>query len=63
MSNPVIDGYTKCVLCDDNILGWGNNPYPVADEGECCDYCNDVHVIPARIEQMMSNKKKIELAC
>lgn len=52
MSNPVINGYTKCVLCDDNILGYGNNPYPLADEGECCEWCNDVHVIPARLEQI-----------
>ena len=57
MSNPVIDGYTKCVLCDDNILGYGNNPYPLADEGECCEWCNDVHVIPARLEQMVKKEE------
>jgi len=52
--NPVIDGYQKCVICDDNILGYGNNPWPLFndDEGECCQFCNDVYVIPARLEQL-----------
>jgi hypothetical protein len=44
----------KCILCDDNILGYGNNPWPLRepDEGECCEFCNDVYVIPARLEQL-----------
>ena len=42
----------KCCICGAKFIGWGNNPWPVKDEGECCDYCNDMKVIPARLRQM-----------
>ena len=29
-----------CRLCGAEIKGYGNNPWPLADEGECCDACN-----------------------
>lgn len=57
MGNPVIDGYDQCVICDDNIIGYGNNPWPLADEGECCEFCNDVYVIPARLEMLAKSKE------
>lgn len=44
----------KCVLCKEHKLGWGskkqfgNNPYPLAEYGECCDDCNK-DVVAARI--------------
>ena len=31
----------KCVLCGKDIIGFGNNPYPLAESGRCCDECND----------------------
>ena len=37
-----------CVLCGRPITGWGNNPYPLAEDGECCDQCNG-RVIQARL--------------
>ena len=37
-----------CVLCGRPIRGWGNNPYPLAEDGECCDDCNAL-VIEARL--------------
>lgn len=37
-----------CVLCGRPIMGWGNNPYPLAEDGECCDQCNAL-VIEARL--------------
>ncbi len=40
----------KCVICGKPIAGFGNNPWPVKEEGECCDECNQEHVIPARID-------------
>ncbi len=46
----------KCVLCGVKILGWGNNPAPLANKGECCDVCNDTKVIPARLEAMFARK-------
>ena len=41
----------ECVLCGENFNEYGNNPYPLAEEGECCDSCNN-DVIVARIEAM-----------
>lgn len=40
-----------CCLCHKNFEGIGNNPYPVVKEdGErCCDDCNALTVIPARM--------------
>lgn len=39
-----------CVLCGRRLRGWGNNPWPLAKEGECCDECN-LSVMIARIAQ------------
>lgn len=43
-----------CCICGKEFIGWGNNPYPVVEEeGErCCDDCNAIVVIPARIQRM-----------
>jgi hypothetical protein len=38
----------RCCLCGDKIKGYGNNAQPV-EKGICCDECNKVKVIPARI--------------
>jgi len=41
-----------CCLCDKEVEGYGNDPrpLPMKDENdECCDECNLVKVIPARI--------------
>jgi hypothetical protein len=43
----------NCSICKKEIDDeWGNNPYPVTQEGECCDKCNDSVVIPARLKQL-----------
>lgn len=39
----------ECCICGIKLLGMGNNPYPVKEQGRCCDTCNIKHVIPARI--------------
>ena len=32
----------KCVLCGKELENeYGNNPWPLADHGRCCDDCND----------------------
>jgi len=36
-----------CVLCNEQNKGYGNNPEPLASEGECCNDCN-IKVILAR---------------
>ena len=40
----------KCCICGRIFIGHGNNPYPIKDNGECCDVCNTTQVIPARIK-------------
>lgn len=42
----------ECCICGNEFEGWGNNPWPVKREGECCDSCNNLYVVPARIEAM-----------
>jgi len=39
-----------CVLCGKTIVGFGNNPSPVVNNGRCCDECNQNVVIPTRIK-------------
>ena len=46
----------RCVLCRQPFAGFGNNPYPVKDEGQCCNYCNAKEVIPRRIELAAKTK-------
>lgn len=46
---PFNETYT-CVLCGRHCTGFGNNPYPLASEGECCDECN-MRVIEARLHR------------
>tara|TARA_Y100001951_G_C11039429_1_gene129394 strand:- start:158 stop:436 length:279 start_codon:yes stop_codon:yes gene_type:complete len=41
-----------CVLCEEEKEGYGNNPVPLADEGKCCDECNQL-VILSRLEQLI----------
>lgn len=48
----------KCCLCGDEIIGYGNNPAPVADEGQCCDLCNITKVIPARLKQFRFDEEE-----
>lgn len=50
----------KCCVCESNIDGYGNNPYPLCAkddyESRCCNICNS-KVIQARIvSTKLSNK-------
>lgn len=46
----------KCCICERHSFGWGdkeqfgNNPYPLKTEGQCCDDCN-IQVILERIKR------------
>tara|TARA_B100001248_G_C27218277_1_gene379044 strand:- start:290 stop:436 length:147 start_codon:yes stop_codon:yes gene_type:complete len=42
----------KCVICNQNIEGYGNNPKPIKEEGRCCDACNITVVIPSRMKYL-----------
>ena len=47
----------KCCICGRKVLGYGNNPYPIVDDetSRCCDMCNELYVIPTRIEYVYRN--------
>jgi hypothetical protein len=51
-----------CVICKRQVTDqYGNNPDPVRPfgTGKCCNECNSVHVIPARVRNMReANKSK-----
>jgi hypothetical protein len=46
-----------CCICKVRYIGLGNNAWPIDNHGRCCDVCNSLHVIPARIKQM---RKQLE---
>lgn len=46
----------KCCICGIEIKGYGNNPEPVRHDGECCDSCNGMYVIPARLKIYFGTK-------
>ena len=45
----------KCCLCGEEFEGYGNDPSPLKESGECCDRCNAEKVIPARCEAMFAS--------
>lgn len=46
-----------CCLCGVTYNGWGNNAWPLDNEGRCCDQCNFTKVVPARLRNMKQNKE------
>ena len=44
-----------CCLCGGEFGGYGNNPAPLKESGECCDRCNAEKVIPARLETLLAS--------
>jgi hypothetical protein len=42
-------GIKVCCICGRPFTGWGHNPWPIREDGECCDECNYSLVVPARI--------------
>ena len=45
----------KCCLCGGELEGYGNDPAPLKESGECCDRCNAEKVIPARFEAVLAS--------
>ena len=41
-----------CCICGKEFEGYGNNPAPVKNDGQCCDDCNMNVVIPARFRRL-----------
>lgn len=52
----------KCSICGKEITGFGNNPWPVrrAEDARCCDECDNLFVIPARIVSMNLPKENFQ---
>ena len=46
----------KCCICGREFKGYGNDPWPVREEGVCCNECNWQKVTPVRIRE--SNKEE-----
>lgn len=44
-----------CCLCGKEFEGYGNNPAPLKESGECCDRCNAEKVIPVRLETLLAS--------
>lgn len=38
----------RCCICGGVIEGYGYNPYPVREEGQCCRRCNYGVIVPER---------------
>ena len=38
-----------CCICGRKFTGYGNNPYPVSNNGRCCNTCDAECVIPVRM--------------
>ena len=53
-TKPWGDDKTRvCSLCNDDFVGMGNNPEPLAEfEQRCCDDCNSEKVFPARLARL-----------
>ena len=45
----IIEILPECVMCNLTYTGEGHNPYPLADNGRCCNKCNS-KVIDARFK-------------
>jgi hypothetical protein len=41
-----------CVMCGEDAGAYGHNPYPLKEEGRCCDECNWM-VIQARLDSWL----------
>tara|TARA_R110000751_G_scaffold40071_2_gene95154 strand:- start:487 stop:759 length:273 start_codon:yes stop_codon:yes gene_type:complete len=60
------DKKQTCVICEQEFTGWGNNPEPIATanlisflrnkEGNCCNDCNELVVIPYRLYLIQLDK-------
>lgn len=48
----------KCVLCKKKFEGYGNNPKPLFQKGLCCDMCNLIEVVPARLIEYQKQKEE-----
>ena len=46
-----------CCICGKKFEGYGNNAWPLKEEGRCCDKCNEL-VILQRLVDLYDTKEK-----
>ena len=46
-----------CAICGERFEGFGNNPAPFKGD-RCCDRCNSLVVIPARLLHIYAKRKE-----
>ena len=51
------DTEKTCCICGKKFFGWGNDPWPVRTEGECCDDCNNSEVLAARLMGLKTSQE------
>jgi hypothetical protein len=51
------DKIWKCSICNGQFTGFGNNAWPV-NTGRCCDTCNDIHVLAARMRNLIHGRHR-----
>ena len=59
------DSVFICSLCGKTSTGWGHNPEPLKkNEERCCEQCNVMKVIPARLSNvfMLQSKRNDDAA-
>ena len=49
-----------CCICHKRERGWGNNSYPIIENGKCCNKCNTL-VILARLNRSTEYVMKMKL--
>ena len=50
----------NCCICNVVIYGYGHNPRPIKDKGECCDNCYFRWVTPAQIRLFKKKQMKVK---
>lgn len=55
-----MENVNVCCICKREFAGKGNNPFPYKNYGVCCNVCNLLDVVPARIlkEKIKKNEYK-----
>lgn len=46
----------RCCICKKTFNGYGNNPWPLKEKGQCCNSCNE-DVTLARLAYMVAGKE------
>lgn len=47
----------KCSICGAKYVGFGHNAQPINNK-RCCDVCNEIKVIPARLARIAEQENK-----